>query len=146
MKNFFNRLLLLLFFVTFGCSVKNVPYYTPDNMEPFHISNIAQYIAPEIADVISEKQTIFKFKGNDIFLNALSMELQGLGYGTKFSNQDIETTSSEALNVTYTIDWIGADRFYTVVNLGEKNRITKLFCIDNGSVTPENQTILGGAK
>ena len=141
-----NSLIIFLFGVLMvGCS-SHQAYYMPQNMEINYLPFVAKYIAPDIATQVPAKQTVFEFKDNDDFSMSLSKELKSLGYGAYFLDNKVESAPPEFLKITYTMDWIGLDRFYVTVNLGEKQKITKLFYVENGVVLPENQTLIGNTN
>lgn len=129
-----------------GCTSPSKKYfYKPANLGASHVQYMAHDVAPVIAENNPDKDTLFLLSG-DAFGTALSYELGKRGYSTMLYRGNTHDVPEKALLITYQIDWLDIDQTYLALNVGNKQRITKQYNIEEEGTYPSQQLLIGLKK
>lgn len=125
-----------------GCASK-ATNYTPLNLPANSLETIAQDIAPIIAEYTPAKSTRFILHEDDLS-RALATNLGKLGYGVMFlepgaGDQRLENEKG----IRYTIDWVTPKSLYIALIVNNRQRYTKTYTIDRGTLVPDKIKIIG---
>lgn len=125
-----------------GCASK-ATNYIPLNLPANSLETIAQDIAPIIAEYTPAKSTRFILHEDDLS-RALATNLGKLGYGVMFlepgaGGQRLENEKG----IQYTIDWVTPKSLYIALIVNNRQRYTRTYTIDRGTLVPDKIKIIG---
>lgn len=128
-----------------GCASHTPQSYIANDLEANHIAIIASDMSQAISTYYPDKDTPFKV-GNDTFGMYLAQELQKNGYPILQTQPNRKEQKGMGLQITYTIDWLDAKKVYISLDIGDQQRISKIYSVDNANTFPSQQLLIGRAE
>lgn len=129
-----------------GCANHHIAQsYIATNLEANRVAAIASDIAQAICVYYPDKNTRF-LVGNDTFGMYLAQDLQENGYPILQDQPNLKSQQRDGLRITYTIDWLDVKEVYISLDIGDQQRISKIYNIDNASTFSDQQLLIGRSQ